>query len=98
MRQRRSSIAVFILALIMLFPVVAWPCAVCLSGISGNDPVADAFNWSILFLMATPYTVVGSVAGWLAYTHWRAAAKKEGKLKKKIPVLRLAWIHKESGR
>ena len=96
MRQRRSSIAVFILALIMLFPVVAWPCAVCLSGISGNDPVADAFNWSILFLMATPYTIVGSVAGWLAYAHRRAARKRDA-VKGKAPVLHLAWMHKERG-
>jgi heme/copper-type cytochrome/quinol oxidase subunit 2 len=87
-----------VLALAFLFPVVAWPCAVCLTGASANDPVADAFNWSVLFLMAAPYTIVGSVGGWLAYTHWRAARKRDGKLKRKVPVLRLAWIHKESGR
>ena len=81
----------------LFFPGMALACAVCVSG-AADDPLTDAFNWSVLFLMAMPYTVVGSVAGWLAYTHWRAAAKKDGGAKKKAPVLRLAWIHKENGR
>ena len=86
------------LALVLFFPMVALSCAVCVTG-AANDPVTDAFNWSVLFLMATPYTVVGSVAGWMVYTHWRAAAKKNSVLrKKKTPILPLAWIHKESGR
>ena len=97
MLQRYYSFAVFVLASLLAFPAVALSCAVCLTGAS-NDPVNDAFNWSVLFLMATPYTVVGSVMGWLVYTHWRAAAKKHGRLKRKAPVLRLAWIHKESGK
>ena len=97
MIRRYSSLAIFVFTAVLLFPLVAWPCAVCVSG-AADDPLTDAFNWSVLFLMATPYTVVGSVAGWLAYAHWRAKAKKNGALKKKFPVLRLAWIHKESGR
>ena len=98
MRERSFLLAVFLAVLVLALPTIALSCAVCLTGASANDPVTDAFNWSVLFLMAMPYTVVGSVAGWLAYTHWRAAAKKDGGAKKKAPVLRLAWIHKESGR
>lgn len=99
MIRRYSSLAVFVFTLVLLFPLMAWPCAVCLSGAVGDDPVADAFNWSVLFLMATPYTIVGSIGGWLAYAHWRDAAEKRGaKLKRKIPALRLAWIDKENGR
>ena len=98
MIERLSSFAVFVLALLLFSPPVAWPCSVCLSGLSGSDPLTDAFNWSVLFLMATPYTVVGSVAGWLVYTHRRAAAKKNGVFKNKTPFWSLAWIHKESGR
>ena len=94
----RGCFSSALLALALLFPVVAWPCAVCLTGASANDPVADAFNWSVLFLMATPYTVVGSVGGWLFYTHRRAAAQKESGPKKEPPDLRLARIIKESGR
>lgn len=77
--------------------MAAFACAVCVSG-AADDPLTDAFNWSVLFLMATPYTVVGSVVGWLAYTHWRAGAKKDGVARKRAAILRLAWIHKESGR
>ena len=87
-----------LLVLALLFPVVAWPCAVCLTGAAANDPVADAFNWSVLFLMVAPYTIVGSIGGWLAYAHWRAAARRNGGPKREAPVARLAWIDKESGR
>ncbi|TAJ81501.1 hypothetical protein EPO44_17790 [bacterium] len=97
MRERSFLLAVFLAVLALALPEVADACAVCLTGAAPGDPTADAFNWSVLFLMATPYTVVGSVAGWLVYTHWRAA-KKDGRLRKKAPLLRLAWIHKESGK
>ena len=97
MLQRYFSFVISVSASVLFFPVLALACAVCVTG-AANDPVTEAFKWSVLFLMATPYAVVGSIAGWLAYTHWRAAAKKSGGLKKKTPVLRLAWIHKESGR
>lgn len=93
----RLSCAFSVLASVAASPMAALACAVCVTG-AANDPVTDAFNWSVLFLMATPYTVVGSIVGWLAYAHWRAGAKKDGATKKKAPVLRLAWIHKESER
>jgi hypothetical protein len=35
--------------------------------------VTRAFSWSILFLMAAPYTIVASIAGFLFYMHRRAA-------------------------
>src|SRR3990167_6556787 len=70
----RLSCAFSVLASALFFPVIVLACAVCVSG-AADDPLTDAFNWSVLFLMATPYTVVGSVAGWLVYTHRRAAAK-----------------------
>jgi Na+/H+ antiporter NhaB len=79
-----------------LVPAAACACAVCLTGAAG-DPVADAFSWSVLFLMATPYAVVGSIVGWLAYTYRRASAKRENAAREK-PLIQLAWNHKESGR
>ena len=88
--QRFPAAFAFGLASI-LAPGVARACAVCLAGAGPNDPLTDAFSWSIIFLMAMPYTIVGSVAGWLFYNHRRASAKKAARL-------RLAWIHKESGR
>lgn len=83
---------------------VVWPfispasidaCAVCLTG--ANDSVTDAFNWSVLFLMATPYAVVGSIAGWLFFVY-RRAARAHKQLDHEGPEIKLAWNHKESGR
>jgi len=76
-------------------PSIAGACAVCVTGTS--DAVADAFNWSVLFLMVTPYLVVGSIAGALFYAHRRAARKTE-QLEPAQPAVHLAWNHKESGR
>jgi hypothetical protein len=47
---------------------------VCLGGADGST--ADAYDWSVLFLMATPYLVIGSIAGYLVYLYRRAAAKE----------------------
>ena len=87
----------FLLAAVLLFPSAARACAVCLTGAGTGDPLTEAFNWSVLFLMATPYAVVGSIAGWLFYAY-RSAARKRGLLNKEAPALRLAWDDKESGR
>ena len=84
-------------ATVLVFPAVAEACAVCLTGAAQNDPVANAFNWSILFLMAMPYAVLGSIGGWLFYAYKCAARKSEG-VGKRAPFLSLAWTHKESGR
>ena len=46
-------------------PLTIQACSVCVTG--AGDPTADAFNWSVLFLMATPYAVVGSIAGGLFF-------------------------------
>ena len=95
MSRRYSLLATMAAAL--LFPAAARACAVCLTGISEGDPVANAFNWSLLFLMSMPYAVVGSIAGWLFYAH-RRAARRRSRLAEKPPILYLAWINKESGR
>jgi hypothetical protein len=58
-------------------PALASACAVCLTG-AADDSVADAFNWSVLFLMATPYTVAGAIAGWLVYAKRRNGASMDG--------------------
>ena len=52
---------------------IAQACAVCITG--ANDPTAEAFNASVLFLMATPYLVVGSIAGGLYFVYRRALVK-----------------------
>jgi heme/copper-type cytochrome/quinol oxidase subunit 2 len=97
MNHRCFILARAVAVAIPVFPVVAQACAVCLTGASADDPTANAFNWSVMFLIMMPYTVVGSIAGWLFYSHWRAAKNHEG-LKRRGPVLRVAWINKGSGR
>ncbi|MBI2180593.1 MAG: hypothetical protein HYU31_07220 [Deltaproteobacteria bacterium] len=94
---KRNTLLTWLLAGLAaaLAPALAHACAVCLTG--DGDPTADAFNWSVLFLMATPYTVVGSIAGWLFYTYRRAAAKRSQGQATESP-LHLAWSEKESGR
>jgi hypothetical protein len=57
-----------------LIPALAEGCAVCWIGASSpdHDALARGFYWGLLFLMAMPFAVVGSIAGWLFYTHRRA--------------------------
>jgi hypothetical protein len=71
---------------------VSFACAVCVTGT--NDPVTDAFNWSVLFLMAMPYLVVGSIAGGLFYVHRRAAKRAERESAQAI--VHLGWNQKET--
>jgi len=58
----------------LLIPALAEACAVCWIGASSpdHDALARGFYWGLLFLMAMPFAVVGSIAGWLFYTHRRA--------------------------
>ena len=76
-------------------PGLAHACSVCLTGDSG--PMGDAYNWSVLFLMATPYTVMGCVGGWLVYKYRRAAAKEE-RVEGDQPLAHLTLNYKENGR
>jgi hypothetical protein len=79
----------------LLVPAVAGACAVCGTGPGvAGDPTARGFYWGILFLMATPFAVAGSIGAWLAYRYWRASAGRSWK----VVGTHLAWTHKESGR
>lgn len=53
----------------------SWACAVCLTG--NSDGSADGYNASVLFLMATPYLVVGAIAGGLIVTYRRAQKRRQ---------------------
>ena len=74
---------------------IAHACSVCITGT--NDPMAEAFNASVLFLMFTPYAVVGSIAGALYLVYRRAAAKRELEPVSE-PMVNLALSQEESGR
>jgi hypothetical protein len=45
-------------------------CAVCW-GSSPEHPGARGLLWGLLFLMAMPFTVAGTIGGWLLYRHRR---------------------------
>ena len=46
------------------------------SAFGADDPIGRAFSWSILFLMAAPYLIFGSVGGWLFFTYRRALGRR----------------------
>ena len=81
------------LTALIVNPLTIHACSVCITG--ANDSTADAFNWSVLFLMATPYLVVGSIAGGLFFAYRRAVAKRE-QAETPEPLVQLAWNDKES--
>jgi hypothetical protein len=87
-----STLSVFVLSLLAA-PAVSWGCAVCFTGTS--DSVTDGFNASVLFLMTTPYLVVGSIVGGLIFAYRRALRKRsepESEL-----TGQLAWIQEVAG-
>jgi hypothetical protein len=54
---------------------LAQGCAMCGTALK-DDPTGRAISWSVLFLIAAPYTVVGLVGGYIFYTYRRAAADR----------------------
>ena len=47
-------------------PAFAQGCAMCKTALDGPpDALTEAFNVSAMFLMLTPYAVVGTIAGWI---------------------------------
>jgi hypothetical protein len=80
--------------LVLLAPALAHACAVCLTG-AGDDSVTEAFNMSVLFLMATPYAVVGGIVSCLIYVK-RGQATEVKTETDGDPATPLATIQKES--
>lgn len=76
-------------------PALVDACAVCLTG-AGDDALTEAFNWSVLFLMATPYTVVGAIVGCLIYAKRGSAANGAKTESDDEPIKPLATIQKGS--
>ncbi len=94
--MKRTALAgLGLIGVALLAPAVAQACAVCGTGPGViGDPTARGFYWGVLFLMAMPFAVAGSIGAWLAYRYWQASA---GGGPKALGAP-LAWIHKESGR
>jgi hypothetical protein len=95
MKQRRWVFGSGLTGTSLLGAAIAEACAVCGTGPGvAGDPTARGFYWGILFLMATPFAVAGSIGAWVVYRYWRASA---GRWRRGIGTP-FAWTHKESGR
>ena len=79
--SRRFLTAAAALLLIVLYCSVADACPNCSSGLAeqsdGGDMVAGYF-WSILFMMAMPFTIFTAIGGYM-YLEVRKARKREEK-------------------
>ena len=65
------GIGVIVAAFVAVVPAdaLAQGCAMCKTALDGPmDPTTEAFNVSSLFLMATPYTVVGTIGVWMYFS------------------------------
>jgi len=60
-----------VFSLVLAPDALAQGCAMCGTAFIKDDPVTRAFNWSVLFLIAMPYTIFGLAAGWLFLAHRR---------------------------
>ncbi|HLK10110.1 MAG TPA: hypothetical protein VKW76_01890 [Candidatus Binatia bacterium] len=81
--------------LVLLAPgaqAFAQSCAMCASSFGPNDPRQRAFNWSILFLMAAPYTIFGSAVLCLVILYRRGASRR------RAPVIELPWARRAGAR
>jgi len=81
-RLRKTSLLVLVAATLAVgraLPARAQACAMCGSALA-NDPLGRAFSWSILFMMAMPYTVIGAAGAWLYYMHRRAPGRRRAEV------------------
>lgn len=60
--------------------VGAQGCAMCGTAFAPDDPVTQAFSWSILFLIAMPYTLCAVVGAWLYFAYRRADERRRGQV------------------
>ncbi len=75
-------LALLVGLLVATHPVLvrAQGCAMCGTAFTPDDPVTQAFSWSILFLMATPYTLCSVVGAWLYFAYRRADGRRRGQV------------------
>ena len=71
-------------------------CTVCAGGAS--DTTIEGYNASVLFLMATPYLVMGSILGGIVFTYRRALKKRTEMAAIEQPIGQLAWNQEEGRR
>src|SRR3954451_19001317 len=72
----RWIVAAVVLALVLLIASVAAACPTCKEGLAQNDPqgqaLAAGYYYSIIFMMTTPYLVLGTFGSCAYYSIRRA--------------------------
>ena len=53
----------------LIIPITLEACPACKNL---DEPIARGFNWSVLFMMAMPFTVFGIIGGSVFYCYRRA--------------------------
>lgn len=69
-------------------------CAVCLTG--ADDAIAEGYNASVFFLMATPYIVGSCIAAGLLIAYRRAVKRRQ--IAEEQATVPLAWKQEENSR
>lgn len=95
MNRKIFSMSIAMGLTLLAKPAALRACAICFG--DANDPINAGFNASVLFLMATPYTVMSLIAGGLFWAY-RRAHKKDEQAESSDHVAPLAWNQEESGR
>jgi hypothetical protein len=62
----KSSVGATVAALSFFLPSLARACSVCFG--SESPGLARGFYWGVLLLLLLPPLLIGSFAGWIAYT------------------------------
>jgi hypothetical protein len=63
-------------------------CAMCATYVNEADPVARGMKFSVLFLMAMPFTMLAAVGGWFFYVYRGS---------RQMPALRALSAQREEG-
>jgi hypothetical protein len=89
--MRRLALASLAVIGLPAAQALAQSCAMCGSSFGGaDDPLQRAFSWSILFLMAAPYTLFATAAGFIFYKYRRAGRPRAA-------VIPLSWRRRPAG-
>jgi len=85
----RRAVTTVLFALVLLSigtSALAQSCAMCGSSFGPQDPTGRAISYSILFLMAAPYSLFAVIAGWLYFMYRRAPGRR------RASILHLPWV------
>jgi len=78
MLNRYLPIALGITIMVLLIPIGVQACPLCVEAVKGSE-LGRGFNTSILFLLAMPFALVGSIGGGLFFylrRHSRSSQKQ----------------------